>query len=125
MLLSFDLRIVEGRKCLKMQTERFEQIFFSFGRLHTNSHNFFRCKICTYVNKFIHATSIKVENLNKLEHVPVIPIDQLRTQIASFRQLKPINQHLAFTMWEVDQVLVHIVYCNMLFSVLEMQASLK
>ena len=41
-----------------------------------------------YVHKFINATSIKVENLNKLEHVPAIPIDQLRTQIASFRQIE-------------------------------------
>ena len=96
-----DLRIAEGRKCFKKnnkikneryhinkkQTKRFEQIF-SFGRLHTDSHNFFRGKIHTYVNKFINATSVKVENLKKLEHVPAIPIDQLRTQITSFRQIE-------------------------------------
>ena len=102
MLLTLDLRIVEGRKCLKnniilkiigdittkKQTKRFVQIFFSFDRLHTNSHNFFRCKICTYVNNFFNATSIKVETVNKLEHDPATPIDQLRIHIARFRQIE-------------------------------------
>ena len=39
-----------------------------------------KCKICTYVNRFINATSIKVGDLNRLEHVAAIPIDQLRAQ---------------------------------------------
>ena len=63
----------------------------------------------TYVNKFINATSTKVENFNKLEHVPVIPIDQLRAQIASFRHIEANEPNIGFTMLEVDQVLVP--YC--------------
>ena len=72
---------------IRKQTKRFEQIFFLWWTSHKLP-QLFRCEICTYVNKFVNATSIKVENLNKLEHCPAIPIDQLRTKIVSFRQIE-------------------------------------
>ena len=53
---------------------------------------------------------IESENLKKLAPAPTIPIDQLRAQIASFRQasgiLTLIQINLGFTLLEVDQVLV-------------------
>ena len=54
-----DLRIVKGRKCFFLKNAEY-----------------------VHVNGFINAPCIKLGNLNKLEHVPAIPTDQLRTQIA-------------------------------------------
>ena len=50
-----------------------------------------------------------IENLKKLTPVLAIPIDQLRTLIASFRQIVTNKSTFQFTMLEVDEVLV--LYC--------------
>ena len=75
-----------------------------------------------------HLIYLKLNHLilrKKVTPAPANPIDQLRTQIESFRQIETNKSSWIYCVGGGISFWFYIAYCNVLFSVMEMLASPK